>query len=353
MTAETFATRDVSQATVPSVDTAINAFVGTLIGKSPQTERTYRSSLRRFAEFLDREGLPPAVLPTDALPSTILERFHGWLVQSYGRERQATVQTYLAAARALMAFLDRRSWLATDVSSEQMRGHLREVNRKVQYKTPRIDRALPLVVVAAAEQPLPEGEERTRDRLELLRDRAILHALFTTGMRREEASLLNCEDIDGGWSAQALITGKGNKERVVFFSDEALAAVRAYLDARADGYAPLFLRHDARRGRARGSGENLRLSPWGIWHVVKRYAALAGVDASPHDFRHAKASTLLNRGAKLSEVQDILGHASPETTKKIYAHYETAHLRDAFDRYSASVGELAADVRRRERSRSP
>jgi integrase/recombinase XerD len=57
-----------------------------------------------------------------------------------------------------------------------------------------------------------------------------------------------------------------------------------------------------------------------------------GVDASPHDFRHDKASVLLNQGATLSEGQGLLGHASPETTKKIYAHDETAHLRDAFDR---------------------
>ncbi len=69
--------------------------------------------------------------------------------------------------------------------------------------------------------------------------------------------------------------------------------------------------------------------------------------ATTHDFRHAKASVMLNRGAKLSEVQDILGHASPETTKRIYAHYEVSHLRDAFDRFSASPDELAAEAVRR------
>ena len=81
-------------------------------------------------------------------------------------------------------------------------------------------------------------------------------------------------------------------------------------------------------------GANYRLTTRTIWVVVKKYAAAVGVNASPHAFRHDKASVLLNQGAKLSEVQDILGHASPETTKKIYAHYETAHLREAFDRFS-------------------
>jgi site-specific recombinase XerD len=330
---------------IPAVETAVRAFIGTLAGKSPKTESTYATSLARFQEFLEEEGLPPGAVPTDALPATVLETFHGWLVRGYGRERRATVATYLAGARAFIAYLDRRGLLAPDTSSEQMRGHLREVIGKALYKTPRIDRGLPLIVVEADNVPLPPPRPKNEHaRLELLRDRAILHTLFATGMRREEASRLNREDVDDGWSGQALITGKGQKERVVFFTDEALVAVRAYVEARVDRYAPLFLRHDRRRGRAKGSGDNFRLSPLGIWRVVKRYAALAGVEASPHDFRHAKASTLLNRGAKLSEVQDILGHSSPETTKKIYAHYETAHLRDAFDRYSATVGEAAREV---------
>ena len=71
---------------------------------------------------------------------------------------------------------------------------------------------------------------------------------------------------------------------------------------------------------------------------------MLGVPATTHHFRHSKASVLLNRGASLSEVQDILGHASPETTKRIYAHYQTQHLRDAFDRYSASAEELVAEL---------
>ncbi len=87
-----------------------------------------------------------------------------------------------------------------------------------------------------------------------------------------------------------------------------------------------------------------RLSPQSIWVVVKRYARLAGVRASPHAFRHTKASVMLNRGAKLSEVQDILGHASPETTKRIYAHYEVSHLREVFDRFSATAEELADEL---------
>ena len=77
---------------------------------------------------------------------------------------------------------------------------------------------------------------------------------------------------------------------------------------------------------------------------MKAYAAVVGVEATPHHFRHLKASTLLNRGASLSEVQDVLGHASPLTTKQIYAHYQPQVLRAAVQRYSASPSDLVAEL---------
>jgi site-specific recombinase XerD len=164
-------------------------------------------------------------------------------------------------------------------------------------------------------------------------------------MRRDEVSRLDRFDVQDGWGDRALITGKGEKERVVFFDATTQAAIRAYLEARNDTLAPLFLRHDNHRGRSAGhGGERWRLSPQSVWGVVKHYARSVGVQATTHHFRHSKASVLLNRGAALSEVQDILGHASPETTKRIYAHYQTQHLRDAFDRYSASAEELVAEL---------
>ena len=102
----------------------------------------------------------------------------------------------------------------------------------------------------------------------------------------------------------------------MFFDDETLQAISAYLRARADTYQPLFLRHDVARGKPSPSGQSYRLSTQSVWKTVHRYGNACGISISPHDFRHTKASTMLNRGAKLSEVQDILGHASPETTKE-------------------------------------
>ena len=327
-----------------AIQVQIEQFLQTMVGKSPATIATYEKSLRRFIEFLQAIGVDRASLAKD-LPPEILEHFYGWLVDNYGRDRRATVVTYIAAARAFFRFLARRRLLSPETSFEQIKAGLQEVMGKGSYKTPRIDRRLPMLILYVNNLPLPEPTPKTRaKRLEILRDKAVLHALFATGMRREEVSRLNRQDVDDGWSAQALITGKGDKERVVFFTEEALAAIREYLAERGDRYVPLFIRHDARRGRPIQGGQNFRLPPHAIWRIVKKYAGLAGIDVSTHDFRHAKASTMLNRGAKLSEVQDILGHASPETTKKIYAHYEVSHLRNAFERFSATAEELVAEL---------
>ncbi len=332
---------EADRAAPPDLATAIELFLASLAARSPRTRATYQSALRRFVEFLSLHrgaDVPCAVAELDL---GLVEDYHAWLVGQYGRERRPTVVTYLAALRAFLRFLDRRGWAPPALSFERVRARLAEVVGRGHYRTPRIDQRLPLIVLHADALPLPprRGEPA---RLALLRDRALLHVLYSSGMRREEAARLNRQDLADGHRGEALITGKGDRERVVFLSYEALAAVRRYLAERDDPYAPLFLRHDRARGRPGPAGSHYRLSPQSIWQIVKRYARLAGVQATPHAFRHTKASVLLNRGAKLSEVQDILGHASPETTKRIYAHYEVAHLREAFDRFSVSPADLAA-----------
>jgi site-specific recombinase XerD len=331
----------------PHLSLAIDDFIGTLVGKSSRTQSTYASSLRRLCEFLEANRLLTADFTTDRLPDDLLERFYTWLVEVYGKEQRFTVQTYLAGARAFFRYLIRKRIAPPGVSFEEVRANLQEVVGRVPYRTPRVDQRLPLVVRYVDSIPVPVASQHAGAALEVLRDKALVRTLFCTGMRRAEVANLDRTDLDDGWRDQALITGKGERERVVFFDEPTLNLIRRYLDARSDGYRPLFLRHDRGRPRPRPGGTNLRLSPTGVWTIVGKYGRLAGVSITPHDFRHAKASVMLNRGAKLSEVQDILGHASPETTKKIYAHYETSHLRQAFDRYSASPEELVDELRQR------
>lgn len=328
-------------------------FLESLAAKSPRTVTTYASALRRFDEYLGTLHLKPSTLGTGELEETILAEFQTWLVRSYGREDRATIATYVAGVRALFRFLSQRHLLAAGVSFEAIREHASQAMGRVPYRTPRVDARLPMLVLYVKNTPLPDPLKAHAAYLEVLRDRAIILTLFATGMRREEVSRLDRSDLDDGWATQGIIRGKGDRERVVFLSDEAAEAIRAYLEGRIDQYEPVFIRHDRARGRPRGRGSNYRLSPLSIWATVKKYARLAEVPISTHDFRHAKATVMLNQGAKLSEVQDILGHASPETTKKIYAHYEVSHLRAAFDQYSLSAEEMAARLGDRRRGRDP
>lgn len=314
-------------------------FEDSLAAKSPHTIKSYCTGLDHFFAFLEEQGIDPH-LPsseTQAIPDDAVERFYIWLVRRFGRASRGTHVTYLAGVRAFYRFLERRGVTPEGVTMERMRASLHEVmGRSPSYKTPRVDTGLPRLVLYVDALPLPGGGDPAtrRKRLELLRDKALIRTLYCTAMRRAEVASLNRTDVQDGRSDQALVTGKGEKERVVFFDEDTLGAIRGYLSARDDRYVPLFIRHDATRGAPGPAGVRYRLTTQTIWNVVKKYAAAVGVNASPHAFRHDKASVLLNQGAKLSEVQDILGHASPETTKKIYAHYETAHLREAFDRFS-------------------
>ncbi len=330
----------------PVLTAAMQAFLDTLVAKAPRTALNYRSALRRFVDFLTASALDPESLTTDRLPADILERFYTWLLDRRGRTARTTAVAYTSEVRAFFRFLDRRRWLGPDVSYERMKDGLRELIGRLPYRTPRVDDAVALVVTYVKNIPLPPADGANRQkRLELLRDRAILTTLYATGMRRAELARLDRTDVQDGRAAEALITGKGERERMVFFDAEALAAIRAYLAERGDAYRPLFLRHDDGRGQPGRWGEHWRLSPQSIWAVVKKYGRLAGVEVSTHHLRHLKARVLLNNGAQLAEVQDILGHASPATTKKIYAPYTTRHLRDAFDRFSVPAEEIARRVR--------
>ena len=86
-------------------------------------------------------GIDPDAVPTDALAADVLERFYAWLLRTYGRERRTTAVAYAAEVRAFFRFLDRRRWLHPDLSYERMKDGLRELIGRVQYKTPRVDRA--------------------------------------------------------------------------------------------------------------------------------------------------------------------------------------------------------------------
>lgn len=154
-----------------------------------------------------------------------------------------------------------------------------------------------------------------------LRDRAILETFYSTGMRISEVVGLNITDIDF-ISGIAKVRGKGKKERIVPVGEKALFAIRQYIDKRNKQTDCLFL-------NKRGS----RITTRGVRDIVHKYLSIAGLRSgiSAHTLRHSFATHLLNRGADLRSVQELLGHANLSTTQ-IYTHLTTERLKNVYDK---------------------
>ncbi|MBU0706523.1 tyrosine-type recombinase/integrase [Patescibacteria group bacterium] len=170
-----------------------------------------------------------------------------------------------------------------------------------------------------------------------LRNRAIMEFLYSTGLRISELVALNRDQINLE-RGEFQVRGKGRKMRIVFLSGRAKEWVCDYLEARDDGYEPLFLNHRRARGKKAGAvemkGEHRRLTEYTIQEMVRRTAYEAGIvkKVTPHVLRHSFATELLINGADIRSVQDMLGHASITTTQ-IYTHLTNKKLREIHEKF--------------------
>ncbi len=166
-----------------------------------------------------------------------------------------------------------------------------------------------------------------------IRDSAMLHLFFSTGLRLAELRSLNCKDLNFR-TREISVRGKRGKLRVVFLSDRAALALQTYMESRTDHLAPLFIRHPERATDILPPGEEFRLSRIGIYNVVKKYALQAGIvsDPSPHTLRHSFATDLLRNGADLRSVQELLGHKDLSTTQ-IYTHVTNPQLKEVHRKF--------------------
>lgn len=328
-----------------SVACGVCLFLRTLKGQSVQTHKTYQVGCRIFMYFLYESGQgDPSVLSVTGLQPLVLEDYYLWLVDRYSRGKKMTVAGYMAGPRNLFAYLARRRLTPNGCQYQEMVAGLVKLVGRGSYKTPRVDftetRKL-ADYMYHLKMPAPDE----LNYLNVLRDRAIILTLYTTGMRREEVSRLNRADMRDGHLEEVLITGKGDKERIAFFDVITLQVISEYLKARNDNYRPLFIQHRISLGQSKAGDEKYRLGAFSVWSVVKKWAGEIGVQITTHDFRHALATTMLNNGAQLGEVQDVLGHSSPVTTKMIYAHYERKTLRAAVNKYRVGI-DLLAEINR-------
>jgi len=169
---------------------------------------------------------------------------------------------------------------------------------------------------------------------ESARDAALMAVLYTAGIRRDEAHLLSIGDVD--LDARTLrVTGKGNKQRVAFLTPATCDLLRAYLSKWNGKDDALFL------GRRDRDGSRSRISSGYIWQIVQKVAAASGVTQhlSPHMFRHSFATHLVENGAGLETVRELLGHKNLNTTQ-IYLTVSRSHLRRDYDVAQKRIQEL-------------
>lgn len=317
------------EAEVIPFKTAGITFLDTIPTSKESTRQTYAAALGAFNQYLEQAPDLSPDTPLADYPEKVLLNFFLWLDK---RGYSAfTLNTYLAALRRFFLFhyTARNLGPQFDIVRAQdlLKGKL-----KVHYPQTRAPDELPNLVVYFDQQPLPPADgtkETQRQRLCLLRDRAILHTLYATAGRVSEVAALTRHDVAEGNADEVLITGKGDKERWLYLTPEALTAIRAYLDERADHKTGLFVSH------GRDSGK--RLSRVSLWRVVKRAAEAVGLpDISPHTFRHWRATQMLNDEVSLEIIQELLGHSDIGTTRKVYAKSKRQRIKDAFLKHSPS-----------------
>lgn len=328
------------ESSLPLLSDQISDYLGHLF-ESPRTQHTYETGLHIFQRFLSESAgaqpksgtAPTALLTLASIDTNVLQDFQAWLGQNeYSRFSH---KTYLASVVAFLNYALSKDWLPGTFSLERARAKLKQVTRRGSYPIPRPDPALPRLIRYYDELETPDGEDEQsrRHRLQVLRSRAFVHLLYSSAGRLAEVAALNRKDVADGRRKEAIVTGKGDKERFIFITPDARAAIAAYISQRKDTYEPLFISH------ARNYGK--RLSHEMLWRTVSRAAKQLGMDVSPHDFRHFRARQMLEQGAPLEAIQEILGHSDIGTTRRVYAHYSKPSIRTIFERTTLSPAQAA------------
>ena len=272
-------------------------------GLATNTLESYGRDLRQFAQYLDTQ--PRSAFDT-ATRSVIL----GYLLamQRQGKAT-ATIARRLAALKAFYQYLLRENQIAQDPTAD--------------LESPKLERRLPKVLtVAEVEEVLRQPDPHSASGR---RDKAMLELLYATGIRVSELVGLNVADVSLDQGVLRCL-GKGEKERLVPIGSVAVGCLRDYIRTgrphliRDPRERCLFVNHHGRR-----------LTRQGFWKIVKKCAQEAHLakEITPHTLRHSFATHLLENGADLRSVQEMLGHADISTTQ-IYTHLTQSHLKEVY-----------------------
>jgi integrase/recombinase XerC len=296
----------------------IDAFIDAIRsqkGYSPHTVRNYRIDLGQFHDFLvEKEGSSGSKGPGPILESVDFPLIREYLGSLFRTHKRSSIARKLSAVRSFFAFAEKKGLITQNPSADLLSPKL---EKYIPAYLP-VDEMFRLLQRPDTSKPLGK------------RDRAILEVLYSCGLRVSELSGLDTGGVDGG-QRLVKVMGKGNKERIVPIGREALKALEDYLEEssglRKKIYGPalegpLFM-------NARGG----RLTPRSVGKLVKKYGREGRLmlDISPHALRHTFATHLLDGGADLRAVQELLGHVSLSTTQK-YTHVSLDKLTEVYDK---------------------
>ena len=177
----------------------------------------------------------------------------------------------------------------------------------------------------------------SQDSIQGKRDKAILEVLFSTGLRVSELTKLDRDKVNLD-TKEFGIVGKGGKARVVFLSSRAVDWLIKYLNERRDHFKPLFIHHKGKSDPTTPD-EKMRLTPRSVQRMIKKYShkMKMPMEVTPHVMRHSFATDLLNAGADIRSVQEMLGHKNISTTQ-IYTHVTNKQLRDIHEQFHGRGG---------------
>lgn len=270
------------------------SYIGAEKGLSVNTIEAYGRDIRRFCE-----GIKKTVCEEDVISHLGALKEKGYASSSIYRS--------LMALRVFFRFLKREGSLEKDPTE--------------LLDSPKMWQLIPEVLTAEEVEALLDAPDISHE--EGMRDKSLLETLYATGIRASELCSLNIHDVGEN---TVRVMGKGGKERIVPIGEEALLAIDAYLGQWRDDKGenrPLFI---SKKGK--------RLNRTTLWERVKLYAKQAGIqkEISPHTLRHSFATHLLDHGADLRVIQEMLGHADIGTTDR-YTHLSKKRLFEAFDTF--------------------
>jgi len=290
-------------------------------GSSPLTIRNYKHYLSRFLLWMESEGIRENLKDIN---QDMIRSFRVFLSNLPGENKMLmsrnTQGYHVIAIRSFLKWLIKNDF---DVMAPDKIDLPKVQERQVKFLTgEQVDRLLNAPSLSTI-----QGK----------RDKAILEVLYSTGLRVSELTKLDREKIDMD-RREFGIVGKGGKARVVFLSARACDWLIKYLNERDDHFKPLFIHHKGKMD-ATTPDEKMRLTPRSVQRLIKKYShkMKMPIEVTPHVMRHSFATDLLNAGADIRSVQEMLGHKNISTTQ-IYTHVTNKQLKDIHSAFHGHGG---------------